>query len=170
MLPTHASASEILNAIGSSNCDQTDTVISVSPSILTATDDNCDRNDATIDGATTTAASATVQTIEASTTITVTRSDGSGFIARRPVALALEPINTNATAVGADTGVRTAGRSNADGNSSNIRSRNGSQKPINIAFKNITYTVKTGIWNRGTCYNNSTYNLFYFVKMCLVFS
>lgn len=149
MLPTHTSASELLNTIGSSSCDQSDDVSSVSPSIFTATEDNCDRNDATVAGETTTAASPSK--VAASTTITVSRSDGSGFIARRPVALALEPINTNATVAGAETDGAAPDRSCIDGNSGNNRARDVNQKTINIAFNNIAYTVKTGIWHRGMC-------------------
>lgn len=154
MLPTHTSASELLNTIGSSSCDQSDDVSSVSPSILTVTEDNCDRNDATVAGETTTTASAS--TIAASTTITISRSDGSGFIARRPVALALEPINTHAAVAGTE----------ADGAAGNSRARDANQKTINIAFNNIAYTVKTGIWHRGMLFLFFVW--FPFIFICVV--
>lgn len=79
---------------------------------------------------------------EGSQTVPLVKTDK--FTARRPVALALKPIDTT---MGATVANAAAGNCTTDGGF--IRTRDQNQKYIDIGFNNITYTVNTGIWKRG---------------------
>lgn len=118
MLPTHTSASELLNAIGSG--EPSDDVSLTSPS-----DNICDMNN-----------------ISGPSIVTTQQPQIIGSLPmRRPTALALDPIDTEAAKI--------IGRISSDGISSNIPTRDQNQKHINIAFNNVSYTVNAGVMRRG---------------------
>lgn len=143
MLPTHASAGELLNSVGSTDQPSSNNISSAvnricdtdhgqpvhgnnaMSNLLQRLDDNDDDADA-----------------GSSSSVMWTKSRADGIAARRPDALALKPINT----------CRPTDRSSADEHdASNLRSRDPNQKFINIGFNNISYSVKSGLWRRGKC-------------------
>lgn len=142
MLPTHTSASELLNAVCSRK--QSDDVNLALP----LPDDVCDSND--VSGP--------------STVTTAPLAPKDSFPMRRPMALALEPIDTRtATTIGTiSAGISTT---TTDAISSNVRTRDQNQKHINIAFNNITYTVHAGLMRRG---ESSMFSSFFFLIYLLL--
>lgn len=142
MLPTHSSAYKLLNQVG--NFDRT--------TIATEDDLCCNALQADEGDDDNLAGSYKAADDDAgSSTLTVgeqMKSQREGIAARRPVSLTLKPIDTNVTAsTAAPFTSDCTGAS--DSNPNNSRYRDPNQKFINIGFSNITYTVKTGLWQRG---------------------
>lgn len=121
---THTSAGALLNRVdGEDYRDETGSVLRSESTVA----QNCDMH---MNGG------------EGSTTVPLVKSDK--FTARRPVALALEPIDTTMAAT-----VANAAAANSSTDGGFVRMRGLKQKYIDIGFNNITYTVNTGIWRRG---------------------
>lgn len=122
---THTSAGALLNRVdGDDHKDETGSVLRSESTVA----ENCDID---MNGG------------EGSTTVPLVKSDK--FTARRPLALALEPIDTTIAATVANAAA--AANSSTDGGFA--RTRDLKQKYIDIGFNNITYTVNTGVWRRG---------------------
>lgn len=144
MLSSHSSESEFLNVVKThaeyidNDCDTIDN----------DDDESIDNNLHKYQQTTSTKKNAAINLVKtSSSTMAISSSDGNNLTARRPRALNLKPIITNATNV-----EETSLNLNFDDETSEIdgRTRNDTHKRITIAFNNIKYTCRQRyFWTRG---------------------
>lgn len=134
MLPTHTSASELLNVVISEDIDK-------SCDAAAAADDECSGDNSGDANSTSTIKSIT--SVAKSTATMTIPSKADSLAARRPTSLILKPlITTNTTSEGKS--------DDKSGQSSDTRTRNCTQKHITIGFQNIVYNAQQRLcWDRS---------------------